>query len=669
MYDRNPYTYPDNLDNLLFVSTTARQVFALEESHTFARSVLNSFRIGLNREAADNNVPSQAINPATNDPSLAAMPGQRATQVSVTGLTPFTGGFGASGVYYHFTSYQVHDDLFWTKGRHAIKLGGSLEDLQLNVFSLSNPNGQFTFGSLLNFLTNKPAQFNAAFPTALSPRGLRDKVFAAYFQDDWRLTPNFTLNIGLRYEMSTVLSEVQGKLSAIWNLADSKPHLGSPYFNNPTLKNFEPRVGISWDPFGDGKTAVRGAFGIYDVLPLPYEFILPSTISTPFTILGTVKGAKLPANTFYTGAGPLLGPASTRVSYIEHDPRRNYVMQWNANIQREIVPNLTAVAAYVGSRGVHQPFYSNQWDIVEPVSTSEGFLWPSPVGSGAVVNPNYGSIRGLIWGADSVYHSLQIGVSKRLTRGLQFQASYTWSKSLDDTSSSLAPDAFGNSISTLPFFDPRRGRGASDFNIPRLLVLNGTWRLPDVKSPSAPLNWVAGGWQLGGIFRASDGIPFSATFGSDGDPLGGSVTDFPNRLMSAGCGSLTNPGNPVNYIKTQCFSIPAASAALLPKCDPAFGAASQCFNLMGNSGRNIMMGPGLVNLDFSLFKNIRLPAGDRYNLQFRAEFFNLLNHTNFASPGNTDIFDSTGALNSVAGVLTATSTTAREIQFGVKLRW
>jgi len=669
MYDRNPYTYPDNLDNLLFVSTTARQVAALEESHTFTPSLLNSFRIGLNREAADNNVPSQAINSATIDPGYAAMPGHHATQVSVTGLTPFTGGFGASGVYYAFTSYQVHDDLYWNKGRNGIKIGASFEDLDLNVFSLSNPNGQFTFGSLLNFLTNKPAQFNAAFPTALSPRGLREKVFGAYFQDDWRISPELTLNLGLRHEMSTVPTEVQGKLSAIWTLSDAMPHLGDPYFHNPTMKNFEPRIGMSWDPFHDGKTALRAAFGVYDVLPLPYEFILPSTISTPFTILGTVKGAKLPANTFYTGAGPLLGPASARVSYIEHDPKRNYVMQWNANLQREIVPNLTAVVAYVGSRGVHQPFYSNQWDIVEPVATPEGFLWPTPAGSGAPVNSHFGSIRGLTWSADSVYHALQISISRRLTRGLQIQGSYTWSKSIDDTSSSLAPDAFGNSISTLPFFDPRRGRGVSDFNIPRLLVLNGTWQMPGPKSTSAALNWIAGGWQLGGIFRASDGIPFSATFGSDGDPLGAGLTDFPNRLSGSGCGTLTNPGNPTNYIKTQCFGIPTASPSLLPRCDLSLGVGPQCFNLLGNSGRNIMMGPGLVNLDFSLFKNIRLPGVDRYNLQFRAEFFNLLNHTNFASPGNTDIFDSTGKLNAVAGVLSATSTTAREIQFGVKLRW
>ena len=127
MYDRNPYTYPDNLNNLLFVSTTARQIVALEETHTFTPAIVNSFRVGLNREAADNNIPAQAINPATSDPSYAAVPGEYATQVSVTGLTPFTGGFGASGVYYHWTSYQLSNDLFWSKGKHSIKAGIAVE--------------------------------------------------------------------------------------------------------------------------------------------------------------------------------------------------------------------------------------------------------------------------------------------------------------------------------------------------------------------------------------------------------------------------------------------------------------------------------------------------------------------------------------------------------------
>jgi hypothetical protein len=184
---------------------------------------------------------------------------------------------------------------------------------------------------------------------------------------------------------------------------------------------------------------------------------------------------------------------------------------------------------------------------------------------------------------------------------------------------------------------------------------------------------------LGGIYTASDGVPFTATFGTDGDPQGLNSNDpwaFPDRLTGPACQSLTNPGNPNNYIKTQCFSVPSAPSATFyaANCDPTVGTFPQCFNLRGDSGRNILTGPGLSNLDFSIFKNNYIrKVSENFNVQFRAEFFNILNHANFAvpvTPDNTDIFDSTGAPNGAAGLLTTTGgNTAREIQFALKLIW
>jgi hypothetical protein len=183
---------------------------------------------------------------------------------------------------------------------------------------------------------------------------------------------------------------------------------------------------------------------------------------------------------------------------------------------------------------------------------------------------------------------------------------------------------------------------------------------------------------LGAIYKANDGVPFTATFGTDGDPQGLNSSDpwdFPNRLTDPGCGSLINPGNPNNYIKTQCFAVPAVSspAFYAANCDPAFGTAPQCFNLRGNAGRNILTGPGTSNLDFSLLKNNYIKRiSENFNVQFRAEFFNILNRANFGvpvTPDHTDIFDSTGAPTGVAGLLTSTTTTAREVQFALKLSW
>jgi len=226
-----------------------------------------------------------------------------------------------------------------------------------------------------------------------------------------------------------------------------------------------------------------------------------------------------------------------------------------------------------------------------------------------------------------------------MSHGLALQSSFTWSKSIDTSSSGSIEDNFVNSISSLPWFDLKLNRAVSDFNIARTLVISATWQVPDRKSLSGPAAWIANGWELGVIYKANDGAPFSATFGTDGDPLGLKSTDpwaFPNRLTGPGCQTLT-------------------------------------LNLRGNAGRNILTGPGLSNLDFSAFKNNSVRRiSENFRVQFRAELFNILNRPNFAvpnSPNNTDIFDSKGAPTGTAGLLTSTSTTSRQIQFALKFIW
>jgi hypothetical protein len=179
---------------------------------------------------------------------------------------------------------------------------------------------------------------------------------------------------------------------------------------------------------------------------------------------------------------------------------------------------------------------------------------------------------------------------------------------------------------------------------------------------------------MSAVLKTNTGVPFTATFGTDGDPLGLNSSDpwdYPNRLGGPGCSSLVNPGNPNHYIKTECFSVPTAPSQSFYQqyCDPSFGYPT-CMNLRGNAGRNILTGPGLANLDYSLVKNNRL--AESLNLQIRAEFFNLLNRANFQVPplvAGTDIFDSTGAANPNAGLLTSTTTSLRQVQLGAKLIW
>jgi hypothetical protein len=677
LYDVTPYRAPDSLNAVLINSKTSRHIATLEETHIFSPAVVNSFRIGFSRAVTDNNNGISAINPLSKDPSLGAVPGRFAASVAVSGLTGFSGGVNGDSRYeYFWNSYQAYDDAFYTRGSHFLKFGAAFERVQLNQTVLSDQNGGFFFGSLEGFLTNQPTRFEVGLPNSVNERGLRQSVLGLYAQDDWHWRPNLTVNLGLRWEMATVPTEVHNALASLQNITDAVQRLGSPYFSNPTLHNFEPRVGFAWDPFGDGKTALRSGFGMFDVLPLPYQFSLLISKQSPFYKHGSAR--PLPAGSFYTGALPLIGPSSFVANYVEPHPHRNYVMQWNLNLQRELIHNLSATVAYVGSRGVHQAFRVDDLDTVAPVKTQYGYLFPSPVGSGTVLNPNFGQIYGMRYAGNSFYHALLVGITKRMNRGLEFQASFTWGKSIDDSSGSIAGDTFSNGLSSLPWYDLKSTRGLSDFDVRRTLVVSLTWQVPRPKSLTGPAQWLTSGWELGAIFKANDGVPFTATFGTNGDPLGLNSSDpwtFPNRLTTPECKSLVNPGNPNNYIKTQCFAVPTApnQAFYTANCDPSFGAYPQCFNLRGNAGRNILIGPGLVNLDLSIFKNIPVKKiSDNFTVQFRTEFFNILNRANFAvpiAPDNTDIFDSNGVPTGVAGLLTSTTTSAREIQFAVKVVW
>lgn len=671
--DRSHLSQPDSLGDVLVVSKTDRQFVAIGENHIFSAQLFNSFRVGLNRNGFSNSDPVAAINPLAADLSLSTIPGKNAAQIKVTGLTGFTGGVESKlpGVQF-LNGFQAYDDLFFTKGIHSLKFGFAVERDLLSVSGSPTAGGRWSFGSLTNLLINKPTSLDAQIPGTAGIGHYSDNIFAGYVQDDVRVRSNLTVNLGLRYEMSTVPTERNGQLSTLRNITDQSPHVGDPLFNNPTFRDFSPRVGFAWDPFRNGKTSIRGGYGLFDFLPLMNEYDSVLGNEAPFSLQGsaTVSPGSFPATAFQTLA---TAGNSLRNLYLEPNPKHNYVQQWNLTLQRELMPNLTATVAYVGSHGVHLPFLINDANYVLPLQqTAEGYIWPSS--GGVRLNPNVGRIDFTTWSSTSSYHALQVGVIKKMSHDFQVQGSYTWGKSVDTSSGTGVPDSFQNSITSMFFFDPRLHRGLSDFNIRQSLSVNYTWNIRAPQSLSGPAKWAADGWQLGGVLQANTGQPFTPLIGGDPLKLGNTDPfDYPDFLSTTpGCQNPVNPGsgNATHYLKLSCFALPVATPDIAVSCKPFAATPGTCANLVGNAGRNSVVGPGLVNFDFSLFKNNSIKKiSELFNAQFRMEVFNIFNHPNFGSFVSTtnQLFDVNGNPVAGAGALTTQGTTSRQIQFALKL--
>jgi outer membrane receptor protein involved in Fe transport len=732
-FDSGPQTQSDPLGNTVHQVFSRRQAFDAEETHIFSPSVANTVRGGVSRIIGDINTPVSGDAVAT-DKALAIAPGAAAPpQIPVSGLTTAYGLNGFNKFTHGWWSVQAYDDAFITRGTHSLKMGFAYENMQYNILEQLSPNGRMnTYGTLAAFLSNAPHQLNALAPGGSTEVQLRESLFAGYIQDDWRFRPNLTFNLGLRYEATTKPTDahnvagysVNGYTVAaagfqqITTLANCIPGttacgpvgVSSPLLSNPTTKDFEPRIGFAYDPFKDGKTAVRGAFGMFDVLPLPYEFGLNTAATAPFQIIGADPNAQLGTGTVDPNVS--FDRQKIRNRYIDPNPKRSYVMNWNLNVQREFGKSWMAMAGFVGSRSIHLSAAADDINLVQPTTVpGAGFVFPcdpsqlSPgntcadQATGTRIDPNWGGsagIRPVLFDGASSYSSLQAQVKKNMSNGVQGQLAYTWGKCRDLSSAPVTGDTYLNSIAVPLLLQKPYRIGACDFDLRQVAVGNLIWDLPSAKLSSGIANTVVNGWELGAILTAETGAPFTVTTGDGNDPLGTGFNgdfsmDFADRLPN--CNATGGKG--VNYINLKCFTPPTAPASLpIATAANPFGCAPNsytnykdangnpipppagrqfCSNVLGNSGRNSFYGPKLTNLDFSVFKNTRVPRiSEAFNLQLRAEFFNVLNHTNFLSPGflntfgqNNSAFDFDGS--SLPTALNQTSTTSRQIQFGAKV--
>jgi hypothetical protein len=669
-YDNGNLTSPDPFNVRVTGNLAERQLGTIGESHAFNANLLNSIKVGYSYVFSDAPTTLSAINPAAANVNLGFVPGLPVGLINIGGIANFQGGLHATGEFrFHLNSYQVYDDVYLTKGKHALKMGFAFERLQNNQLGTSNPNGQYIFSSLQTFLTNNPTSFNAPLAQGVSPRDLRQSVFGGYITDNYRVSTNLTLNMGVRYEPVSVPTETADRLANLRNLTDVTPHLGSPYFQNASLANIAPRVGFAWDPYGKGMTSVHAAYGIYDAQQLNYLYEGLSIFTAPYLELG--NNAAPGVGSFPKGGYPSLSASGLRYAYAPNHSSRSYVQQYSANVQQQLPYDFVVQVGYAGSRGTHLPYRVDDVNTVQPIVSNGTYLFYGPNGTAsptpaalkaAMLNPNIGQISAVFMTGYSHYNSLQTSLTKNFTHHTQFQLSYTWSKSIDDGSSSTFGDTFANSVSSLPLWAPNRRRGISDFNVPQNLVINYVIDLPGVPKDIPVASFLLNGWQWAGIFQRSVGEPFTPLI--SGDPLNlhsNDVFAFPDRIYGAGCSG--NPVKSVNrfnrqYVNVSCFAFPAF--------DPVTGLTH-----LGTAGRNSILGPSLTDFDTSLIKNTRIPKiSEAFNIQFRAELFNVGNHVNYATPpkAGTQLFNGSGAALATGGVLVGpTASSSRQAQFALKV--
>ncbi len=633
----NPETFPD------FPNTgeNNQKFLTLGQTHIFARGAVNSFRYAFNRTT-----PAEEPTPPDGFTNLAFIPGELVGDISISGYKRFGTDRNTPRSFFQNTN-QVSDDFSFVRGAHALKVGGNAENFDIRGNSASRNRGEFTINTFSDFLRGRSRDFVGLAPGQNDTlRHHRQWLFGLYVQDDWKVRSKLTLNLGLRYEFITVPKEVDGKTTNVRFPTDPQVTVGDPLFKNPSYGNFAPRVGFAYAL--SPKTSLRGGFGVY------YDELLYSVYGNmTFKHPPYFKQIRI-TNAPFPGVFPLLASGQGLVDTfaLQYDPKSTYMLQYNLNLQHAFSDALLVTAAYVGSQGFHLWREADFNDAI-PLD-AEGTRF-APVATPVRRNPNFANIRYKVSDARSFYNALQIGAVAQPSNHMRAQLSYTFAKSIDDQSSSLGRNEFGNGQArTVDPYNPRLNRGRSDFDVRHTFSANFVWDLPfgpgrAVGGSSKGLGRVLlEGWQLAGIFTAASGIPVSPiyTFDQDRD----ATTDNEQRPDWAPGATKTTPVSPTQLFDPTLFLLPAVGSR-------------------GVVGRNVIDGPGLATLDMSLTKSFAFGAQRTRSLQIRLEGFNLLNRVNFAIPSvaNLTVFNSPTERNSTAGQITSTSTPGRQLQLAARV--
>jgi hypothetical protein len=668
------------------------QVTSLDETHVFSPRLLNTFRAGFSRSGFNYDSASTVPFPA----NLSFVTGYGPGGIVVGGAQTTTGSSAltAAGpsnnanVWNRRNLFTFSDGISYTKGMHQINAGVWFQRLQDNENVASRQLGVATFASLSTFVSGSLTNFQVV-PTA-NELGWRSLFGAWYVDDTIKLRRNLTVQLGLRDEFTNGWNEVAGRAANYITdgngiLLPNTRVADSAFTKNNATHLFAPRGAVAWDPFGKGKTAIRAGFGLYYSLIDDLAFQLNSLY--PYNGTVTVTGSLPNAVPVLPNTPPVqpcgLGVIGQCATYapvgVQPDAKTPAVEEWNFTVEQQLERNTSLRVAYVGSFGYHQFVSIDPNSIPAQIcANAAGCQAGGTTSAGAAVGaalqthvaqgaqyipvgtrPSTFVSNGFFWYSEgnTSYNALQIDVNHRLAQGFQIRANYTFSKNLDENSALTIAQAANAPQMIMDRNDLKRDWGPSALNVTHQASFSAHYDLPFGKGQrwmgkaSTNANKIIGGWQLNEITTLLSGFPFTPQIGAnvsgDGDTRN---PDRPN-LNPAFTGPVVT-GNPNQWFDPNAFTRPA-------------------FGTFGNLGRGTYSGPGLAEVDLSVLKNIAL--SERVSLQFRAEFFNLMNHTNYASPNQT-VFTNTGSAtapvyvnNPTAGLITSLATTPRQIQFGLKL--
>jgi len=651
------YTVDDSTANTptqnplsLIDESLREQVASIQEQHVFSPALLNTARFGYSRASyfftgyspveLPGWVAGKPIGVIIISGSTAS---NGASQISQAGLNVGSNNKAARNL------FTFDDHIYWSRGRHQVEGGFWLQRIQSNDLLAQYQYGQASFSNLQSFLQGTVKTFTVvASPTEL---GWRMLTGAGFIEDTFKVNKRLEIRAGFRSESTNGWNEAHGR-AANYAIVDgvlkTDPVVGSSALTTNRAKFLpEPRVGFAWDVWGSGKTAVRGGFGLYYGLLDTLDYRLDQT--APFNTAQTLSSIPVSSLQITPGSTP---PAGSKVSpsNVQPDIDTPAVLNWSLRVEQQVAPKTSLTVGYVGSHSYHQ-ILSEDMNEPEPTYLGDGSAF-YPAGS-KNANPALANTTSWVSQGVGMYNSLVVDVRRSFSSGLQFRGNYTYSKNLDD-GSAWNTSVSGNTPAFVEFpLNPKLDWGPAATDVRHVASFNGSYELPFgpkrrfLQHASRPVRFVAYGWTASAIFNVQTGFPFTPQLGYN--PTGNGDTRNPVRPD-------WNPnfsGNLYRKTVNQYFN----PAAFLP---PATGT-------YGNVSRDALTGPGLTQLDLSATRNAHL--SERLSFQFRAEFFNVLNHTNLSTPNEVVYSSATSGISPTAGLVTSTSTTSRQIQFGAKLQF